>query len=345
MVNSAPRSLKTLEDVSFDSMCIILSNLTGSRDALSLSRTSKQLHSTVQAILNSQSRILWRSYKLPWPLLHGAVHIRNRLVALCALRIDRACLNTVIPYNPATPQQPIGTALHYAASKLDPDWVGFLLTFGANEDVRDRDGKTALLVALSCETTSDSPDEHVQYRIVQTLRDRYLTLADLAEGLRVVPAIAAPITAQIGTVDVASPIEDSNATLNDRLVLHDAVRVPGSLAGRALIDKFLLNHCQVDKRNSENRTALFFAHDPRMACHLISKGASLSVRDTTGGTVLHYLARGARKDKNKIIAFLLQNQSMDFRRMDKAGKKASDYAYAGSDQATKNVFAARKQNK
>lgn len=172
MVNSAPRVLKTLENVSFDSMCIILSNLTGSRDltrsrdALSLSRTSKQLHSTVQGFLNSQSRILWGSYELPSPLLHGAVHRRNRLVALCALRIDRACLNTVIPYNPATPQQPIGTALHYAASKLDLDWVGYLLTLGANRQVRDRDGKTAPLMALSCETTSESPDEHAQYQII-----------------------------------------------------------------------------------------------------------------------------------------------------------------------------------
>lgn len=230
------------------------------------------------------------------------MHIRNKRLALCALKIDPACVNKVIPYDPATPEQPIGTALHFTASKLDHVWVGFLLTKGANVHIRDHDGKMALLVALSCTASSGSLEERVQDKIVNMLLDYHRTIAALAEGLRVAPAMAAPATAQIGSADATSPIADSDASLNDRLALHDAVRVPGSIAALEVIRRLLLNRCQIDKRNSDNRTPLFFAHDARMARFLIENGASVGVVDCTGGTVLHYITRSSTQDKHKIIS-------------------------------------------
>lgn len=60
----------------------IVDEIQSSKDARSLSQTSMQLQSTLQSTLDHQSRINRESLKLPWPLLHGAVHTKSRRLAL-----------------------------------------------------------------------------------------------------------------------------------------------------------------------------------------------------------------------------------------------------------------------
>lgn len=94
-------------------------------------------------------------------------------------------------------------------------------------------------------------------------------------------------------------------------MLHLAAGLPSSIAGLDLIPDLLSRGCQINKRNSENRTALFFAHNTSMACYLISKGALGCVVDCTGGTVLHYITNNLTKDKHHIINALLNQTSVN----------------------------------
>lgn len=333
-----PRLSTMLQYFPLDLTYNIVDELQSSKDARSLSQTSKQLQSTLEPILDHQSRTHWESLKLPWPLLHRAVHTKSRRLALRVLEADPDCVNTVIPDDPETPEQPIGTALHSAVSKLDYGMVVLLCDNGANVHIREHDGNTALLVALSWTTRSASDDEKVQYEIVRMLLKYFNILHVLTEGLRVAPTTAPPLTAEVGPADVQKSSSGSNPHVHNNPVLHLAAGLPSSIAGLDMIRDLLSPGCPINKRNSENPTALFFAHNTSMACYLISKGASGWVVDCTGGTVLHYVTNNLTKDKHHITNALLNQTSVNMDAKDKDGMTAYEYASAGYGQDTMNVF-------
>lgn len=116
-----------------------------------LRRTQRHLSQILKLVLTKSRN--WVLPPDPFPplwLLHIAADINDIDLAQFALAANRECLNAFLPTDGTTRHVPTGTALHHAAEIGFVDMVQFLLAKRADRHLMDQDGKSPLLVALSC---------------------------------------------------------------------------------------------------------------------------------------------------------------------------------------------------
>jgi ankyrin repeat protein len=194
-----------------------------------------------------------------------------------------------------------------AAGKGDWRAVERLLDQGADPNVVDSSGKTALTAAAS----RGYPE------VVKTLLNAGADLnPDPEKGRRGHPLFLAVFN---GHEDVVEVLLDHGAEMDAQDAIGRTPLMNSALRNHADIARLLLNRgADVNVRDQLSETALFLAHDVGIVRDLLDHGAAVDARDLRGRTFLMRAATGA----NKEIVQALLDHGADVNAKDDKGRTA-----------------------